>query len=151
MLEIYEMPGHLIRRLNQVSVSLFLQETTKAGIDITPVQYAAMTSINTDPGLDQITLASNIAYDRVTIGGVVDRLVKKGFVIRKVNSKDRRSKSLHLTGKGEALLVQIKPFISQVQLNLLDGLSDSEVDIFLSLLKKATNASNLQSRAPLKI
>lgn len=144
------MPGHLIRRLNQVSVSLFLQETTKSGFDITPVQYAAMTSIDVDPGLDQITLASHIAYDRVTIGGVVDRLVKKGFVIRKINSKDRRSKALHLTNKGDELLAQIKPIISQVQLNLLEGLNDDEVDVFLSLLKKATNASNLQSRAPLK-
>ncbi len=42
MLEIYEMPGHLVRRLNQASVSVFMEEASKKGFDLTPVQYAAL-------------------------------------------------------------------------------------------------------------
>lgn len=151
MFDIYETPGHLIRRLNQVSVSLFLQETSNAGYDITPVQYAALRVVKVMPGLDQITLASNIAYDRVTIGGVVDRLVKKKLVSRQINSKDRRSKTLHLTDSGDILLKQIEPVVYEVQLKILKGLDKDETTIFLSLLKKATDASNEKSRAPLKI
>jgi hypothetical protein len=36
---LYRMPGHLIRRLQQVAVSLFVEEVGSA--NITPVQYAA--------------------------------------------------------------------------------------------------------------
>ena len=151
MLEIYEMPGHLIRRLNQAAVSLFLQKTSDAGYDITPVQYGALAAIKASPGLDQITLASNIAYDRVTIGGVVDRLVKKDFVRRQVNAKDRRSKQLHLTEAGEILLKSLRPLVQNIQLVLLDGLDEEEAKTFINLLKKTTNATNEQSRAPLKI
>lgn len=151
MLEIYEMPGHLIRRLNQAAVSLFLQETSYAGYDITPVQYGALAAIKASPSLDQITLASNIAYDRVTMGGVVDRLVKKNLVRRQVNAKDRRSKELHLTETGEVLLKSLRPIVQNIQLALLDGLDEEEAKTFIKLLKKTTNTTNEQSRAPLKI
>lgn len=82
MLDLHDMPGHLIRRLNQVSVSLFMEEATKAGYDLTPVQFAALSAIEAYPGADQATISGVIAYDRVTIGGVVDRLTQKGFVRR---------------------------------------------------------------------
>jgi DNA-binding MarR family transcriptional regulator len=74
MLPIYRMPGHLIRRLHQMSVAVFAEKIAAAGADITPVQYGALCAVRAYPGLDQATVASMIAYDRVTIGGVLDRL-----------------------------------------------------------------------------
>src|SRR5690554_2386192 len=73
-LPIHTMPGHLIRRLQQAAVGLFLDETAKSGIEITPVQYGALKSVQMLPGIDQATLARAIAQDRATIGGVIDRL-----------------------------------------------------------------------------
>ncbi len=70
-----EMPGHLARRFQQIAVAVFLAEVEDAGFDLTPVQYAALAAISTNPGIDQVTLAGLIAYDRTTITGVVDRLV----------------------------------------------------------------------------
>lgn len=151
MLEIYEMPGHLIRRLNQASVSLFLDETAKLGIDITPVQYAALSAIDACPGLDQATLAGHIAYDRVTIGGVVDRLVQKEFVRRDTNPKDRRARELHLTPKGEEVLKETRPLVHSMQAVLLEGLEPQEREHFVALLRKAAEAANDLSRAPLRL
>src|SRR5882724_10320385 len=37
---IYDQPGHLIRRLQQIAVALFMAETKE--FDITPIQYAAL-------------------------------------------------------------------------------------------------------------
>ncbi len=151
MLEIYEMPGHLIRRLNQTSVSIFMEETAKKGFDLTPVQYAALNAIEASPGLDQATLASHIAYDRVTIGGVVDRLVQKELVRREVNPNDRRARTLYLTDKGADTLKQIRPVVRESQTVLLSGLTDAEREQFVSLLQKACEAVNERSRAPLRI
>lgn len=151
MLEIYEMPGHLIRRLNQVSVSLFMEETGKEGYDLTPVQYAALSAIQARPGLDQATLANHIAYDRVTIGGVTDRLEQKNLVRREVNPKDRRARELFLTGKGEETLKGIRPIVWRMQSMLLSGLDERERDIFVGLLRKAADATNDRSRAPLRL
>lgn len=151
MLEIYEMPGHLIRRLNQVSVSLFMEETAKKGFDLTPVQYASLSAIEAKPGLDQATLANHIAYDRVTIGGVVDRLVQKELVRRDTNPRDRRARELYLTEKGEETLKEIRPVVWHMQTLLLEGLDAQEQKLFLSLLRKVAEAGNNLSRAPLRM
>ncbi|GEO86052.1 MULTISPECIES: MarR family winged helix-turn-helix transcriptional regulator [Alphaproteobacteria] len=151
MLEIYEMPGHLVRRLNQAAVSVFMDEIAKKGYDLTPVQYAALSAIEAKPGMDQATLASHIAYDRVTIGGVVDRLVQKELVQRETNPNDRRARNLHVTEKGTQVLADIRPVVEDVQSILLEGLSRDERQQFVKLLQKACEAVNERSRAPLRI
>ena len=75
-------PGHLARRFQQIAVAVFHAEVEEAGYDLTPVQYAALATIGAHPGIDQVTLAGLIAYDRTTITGVVDRLVQKGLLVR---------------------------------------------------------------------
>ncbi len=77
MTELEYMPGHLIRRFQQIAVAIFHAEVAKIGIDLTPVQYAALSQIHDTADVDQATLAGLIAYDRATITGVIDRLVAK--------------------------------------------------------------------------
>ncbi|MBP1852502.1 MarR family winged helix-turn-helix transcriptional regulator [Rhizobium halophytocola] len=150
MLDIYEMPAHLIRRLNQASVSLFMENTTSRGYDLTPVQYGALIAIGDRPGLDQATLASNLAHDRVTIGGVIDRLVLKNFVRREVSPTDRRARELFLTAEGLAIIEKVRPIMHELQDLLLQGLDASERTMFVQMLQKATDAVNDRSRAPLR-
>ncbi|MGF0539246.1 MarR family winged helix-turn-helix transcriptional regulator [Agrobacterium sp. ES01] len=151
MLEVYEMPGHLVRRLNQASVSIFMEEIGKAGYDLTPVQYASLAAIANRPGLDQATLASHIAYDRVTIGGVVDRLVQKDLVRREISPADRRARELFLTDKGTAVLGEIRPIVRSTQDMLLVGLNNEERTQLVALLRKSADAVNERSRAPLRM
>jgi MarR family transcriptional regulator, temperature-dependent positive regulator of motility len=138
MMALYEMPGHLIRRMNQISVATFLQEAQTAGFDLTPVQFAAIYAIARNEGIDQATLSSLIAYDRVTIGGVVDRLLTKGLIRREVSEKDRRARELYLTEKGRDLLEAMMPAVQKVQERMLEGLSAEERASLVALLKKAT-------------
>ncbi len=145
------MAGHLIRRLNQISVSIFTERMAAAGHDITAVQYAALSAIKASAGIDQATLAGQIAYDRATIGGVVDRLVQKGLVDRQVSRKDRRARELRLTEAGETLVDKLTPLVWALQRDILGGLSDEEAEQILALLKKATEAGNELSRAPLRL
>ncbi len=44
-MEAQRMPGHLIRRLHQVSTQVFTRHLQEAGFDLTPVQFAAMDAI----------------------------------------------------------------------------------------------------------
>lgn len=150
MLDIHKMAGHLIRRLNQISVSVFSDRVAQAGYDVTPVQYSALAAIAAHPGLDQATLAGLIAYDRVTIGGVVDRLEQKAYVQRVVSPRDRRARVLHLTDKGRDVLAALDPVVQALQSEILGGLTAPERETFLKLLEKTTDAGNELSRAPLR-
>lgn len=149
MLDLHDMPGHLIRRLNQVSVSLFMEEATKAGYDLTPVQFAALSAIEAYPGADQATISGVIAYDRVTIGGVVDRLTQKGFVRRGVSLRDKRARVLHLTEAGAATLAAMRPVVARIQDMILAGLQPAERETLMTLLRKLAATGNSLSRAPL--
>ena len=102
-------PGHLARRFQQIAVAVFHAEVEEAGYDLTPVQYAALTTVGMQPGIDQATLAGLIAYDRTTITGVVDRLVQKGLLVRKASRMDRRAHALQITTEGRRTLDGIEP------------------------------------------
>jgi MarR family transcriptional regulator, temperature-dependent positive regulator of motility len=141
LLPIYNMPGHLIRRLHQQSASVFSQKVAKAGEDLTPVQYGALCAVRAYPGLDQATVASMIAYDRVTIGGVLDRLEQKELLTRGVKEEDKRSKVLFLTAKGKKLLQKLDPVVARVQLDVLQGLSTTEQKQFRAMMVKVLVAS----------
>ena len=145
----YEMPGHLARRFQQIAVAVFLAEVEEAGYDLTPVQYVALAAVGENPGIDQVGLAGLIAFDRTTIGGVVDRLVTKGVVTRQESSRDRRARELTITAAGQRTLRGISPAVEAAQRTMLRGLTDREANELLRLLQKAIAAGNALSRAPL--
>jgi MarR family transcriptional regulator, temperature-dependent positive regulator of motility len=145
-----DMPGHLARRFQQIAVAVFLAEVGDAGFDLTPVQYAALAAIRTNPGIDQVTLAGLIAYDRTTITGVVDRLVQKGLLVRQASPRDRRARELQMTDAGRRTLRAMAPAVEQAQRIMLRGLSEKEARELMRLLRKAISAGNELSRAPLR-
>jgi asparagine N-glycosylation enzyme membrane subunit Stt3 len=53
--ELENYPGYHIRRLQQIAVAVFMEETQEFGV--TPVQYAALSAVLRQPGMDQRTLA----------------------------------------------------------------------------------------------
>lgn len=151
MSDIYTMPGHLIRRLQQISVSIFAEGMKKQGIDLTSPQFAALAILDENPGIDQATLAGRIALDRPTIGGVVERLASKGLVVRKTNESDRRAKQLNLTPEGKDMVKRMRPIVTAAQDGILDGLTDEEKAQFTALAGKIAQIHNDQSRAPLTL
>ena len=150
MTDVNAMPGRLIGRYHQASVAIFHARVAELGFDLTPVQYAALAKIEAQPGIDQVTLAGLIAYDRTTIGGVVDRLVQKQYLVREVSATDRRARVLKLTELGVTTLHRLAPVVEEAQLQMLSGLDEREQAEFVRLLQKATAGVNQMSRAPLK-
>ncbi|SDK23059.1 MarR family winged helix-turn-helix transcriptional regulator [Aliiruegeria lutimaris] len=136
------MAGHLIRRLNQISTQVFSKHMHNAGLDLTPVQFAAMDAIITHPGIDQASVAALIAYDRATIGGVIDRLEHKGYVRREVSKRDRRAREVRVTGKGAEAFEQILPIVTALQDEVLNGLDETERETFLKLAHKAVGSED---------
>lgn len=146
--DLVDMPGHLIRRLQQIASALFLDEAK--AFDCTPVQYAALVAIGNHPGLDQTTLCNEIALDRSTIGGVVGRLEKRGLIRRANGAADRRTKSLHITAAGGRLVRDIEPAVEATQRLILAPLKANERSAFMQMLKHLVHLNNEHSRAPLR-
>lgn len=134
MLPILTMPGYLIRRAHQQSTALFTERMAALGHDITPVQFGALCVIGEYPGVGQAVLADMVAYDRVTIGGVVDRLESKGLVKRSISARDRRARMLTLTPAGKAVLGELMPVVAALQDDILGQLGEGERQSLIALL-----------------
>ena len=144
--ELDQMPGHYIRRLQQIAVAVFLQETEQHGV--TPVQYASLHRVGLSPGIDQRSLARAIGLDTSTIAGVVDRLEARGMMQRSASPDDRRVRLLALTPDGERLLEAIEPGMLKAQARILAPLPPREQAEFMRMLRVLVVANNEMSRAP---
>jgi len=144
--EVYDEPGHLIRRAQQIAVSMF---HSTMGNGVTPVQYCVLRVLKDHPGIDQVTLAKLCALDTSTAADLAVRLEERGLVMRMMPMKSKRFRLLHLTPEGNALLNKLIPSSYVLAGRLFEGLNKEEQRVFLHLLKKFVHLNNEVSRAPL--
>lgn len=144
-IDLYEQPGHLIRRAQQIAVSMFFEAL---GRGVTPVQYAILRMLQERPGIDQVTLAQEVALDTSTTAEIAARLESKGWIVREM--LPRRQRRLVLTAAGEDVLARLVPGLAAMNNHLLSGLDDAERAEFMRLLRKFVQINNDQSRAPMR-
>jgi DNA-binding MarR family transcriptional regulator len=145
-LDLDALPGHAIRRLQQIAVAIFLEEAEPHGL--TPIQYGALQAIVDAPGMDQRTLAARIGLDTSTTAGVIDRLEARGLVLRSVSREDRRIRQLSATDAGQALQQAAVPAMLRCQERILAPLPPAERAAFMRMLHTLVDANNALSRAP---
>ena len=145
---VYTAPGYLFRRMQQIAVAIFGEEC-KAH-DLTPVQYASLVAIRTHPGIDATRLSAVIAFDRSTLGSVIERLEAKDYIERKPAREDKRVKLLHLTRQGVALLRDIMPSVDRAQARMLQPLKPADRKTLMALMTQLVDLNNEASRVPLR-
>jgi DNA-binding MarR family transcriptional regulator len=145
---VYAAPGYLFRRMQQIAVSIFMEECK--AFDLTPVQYAALIAIHTHPGIDATRLSAVIAFDRSTLGSVIERLQAKDYIERKPAPEDKRIKLLYLTKPGAAILREIIPAVERAQARMLEPLKPTERKALVGLMVQLVDLNNEASRVPLR-
>lgn len=131
-------PGFLVRRLQQVSVSLFHQHLEH--LKLTPLQATVLRILGREDGLDQLSLASRARIDSSTAKDVVQRLEANLAVIRVRSEVDRRMQLVYLTDHGRELLEQSVPAAREAAKHLLAPLTESEQRQFLAMIRKLVAA-----------
>ena len=144
--EVYDEPGHLIRRAQEIAVSMF---HSTMGNGVTPIQYCVLRVLQEHPGIDQVTLAKFCALDTSTAADLAVRLEERGLVRRMMPMKSKRFRLLHLSPEGTELLGKLVPRSTVLASRVLRALNRDEQKIFMHLLKKFVHLNNDESRAPL--
>jgi DNA-binding MarR family transcriptional regulator len=132
-------PGFLIRRLHQLHCWLFLEETREFGI--TPVQYSLLTALAVRGELDQNSLALEIGLERTSVGEVVPRLQRRGFLARRRGADDGRVKMVRLTAKGKALLRKMAKSVQRAHDRTIDQLGKTEREALMLQLIRLVEAN----------
>lgn len=99
-------------------------------------QYAFLLTLYNNNGISQDTLSELLSIDKGTTAKAVKKLQDEGYILREVDSVDRRAYKLYTTEKA----LQVKPYILEVLSNCNDILSidftKEEKELALKLLKK---------------
>jgi DNA-binding MarR family transcriptional regulator len=144
--DLHSKPGHLIRRAQQIAVAIFMDEC--AGYDLTPVQYAALVAIRENPGTDATRLSALIAFDRSTLGNVLERLSGRKLIERYPSSDDKRIKLLKVAPAGTALMKRAEAAGLRAQERMLAPLKPADRARLVALLEQMVELNNDASRAP---
>lgn len=144
--EIYSMPGHLLRRCQQISIAIFLDECRD--YDIRHLEYAVLKAVDALPDVDQITLAGSIAIDRTSIGRIVGRLERKQYITRYKRKDDARVNCVRISRKGKALLQELDPIVQRVEQRIVEPLTSAQRIQFMEILETICEFNNGLGRAP---
>lgn len=122
-LDLRDMPGHLIRRAQQVHTVAWGAEVGRV---LTAPQYAVLSVLWTHPeGVDQSTAGELASLDKSSMADVAKRLVRRGWIARERDAKDARRRLLHVTDSVREELVRLTPAVVRVQKQLLEPLADA--------------------------
>jgi len=142
--QVFEKVGHLVRRLHQISTSVFIDEAKT--YNLTPVQFSVLMAVKVLPGIDQVGIGKFVALDRTTVSVVVKRLLERGLVER-LKAKGRKA-PLRITGTAAAVIEVMQPRLLNIEQIILSPLSPSEQAMFMKLLVRLVDSNNSLSRAP---
>lgn len=146
-MDLYDQPGHLLRRANQIALGMF---SDLVGPGVTPREYAILRTVHEKPGIDQVGLAGLIGVDTSSTALTAARLETRGLLQRVVSDQDRRLLRLTLTSKGESLLETTVNGVYSMRQKLLSSLSPAEQALFMEMLRKFVHLNNEESRAPMR-
>lgn len=151
--DIWKRPGFLIRRLQQIQTTLFLEEALKecGDLGITPVQWGILTIVSESSNISHIELSEQLGLDRSTVANVVQRLTRKGLLEIEVSSSDRRRKEVNITDKGLEIIDKVFVSTKRSQRKLLKPLSEEEQEKFVELLTRLVHENNHLGRTQLKL
>lgn len=125
--------GFVIRKAGQRHTVIFSKQMIG---DVTATQWAALVKAEELGAVSQNQLGRETAMDIATIKGVVDRLVKRGLMATANDPSDGRRSLITLTVRGAALVSRAKPTAAAITAETLNGLSASEQQMLIDLLRK---------------
>jgi DNA-binding MarR family transcriptional regulator len=116
-----------------------------SGEGITPDQFTVLRWLVEKKGevIAQRDLADWMGSDPNTIASLVKRMEDSKLLDRQVSKEDRRARELCVTGKGEEVYESCRVSALDLQTEVLSVLSDEEIETFLKLLEKVTNAASV--------
>ena len=131
----------LLHTLSQQLVEFFdkihsWENSVVRGSGLSPAQMHTIEVIGYRQDIRMKELAEKLGVTTGTLTVAVDKLEKKGLVVRRPHQQDRRSWLVSLTPKGEAIYDRHDRFHRDFTKDISAGLSAAEVRQFSGLLER---------------
>ena len=108
---------------------------------LTPSQFDVLVTLGDTNGLTCSELSAATLVTKGTLTGVLDRLCAKGLIRRDPDKRDRRSTTIRLTPKGDALFRSVfGRHIAFLRPYFEHALSADEVEVVVGLLRRVRDS-----------
>lgn len=109
------------------------------GIDITVDQLLILRAIQDHEEITQKQIADMVFKDYASVTRIIDLLVKKEYLERKMHTVDRRRFDLTITEAGNQVLNHLDDTVDTYRKDALNGISKNDEELLKKLLQKITN------------
>ena len=121
---------HDVARLLRV-----LYDRQMASIGLTRSQWWLLTYLFFKDGINQSELGILMDMEKAPLSRLLDRMEKKGWVIRKNESKDRRTKNIYLSESIKPLISSMRDKAAEYRRESLSILTDKERNKLKAILQ----------------
>jgi MarR family transcriptional regulator, transcriptional regulator for hemolysin len=108
----------------------------KNGYDITIDQWLVLKTLQENQHLSQNQIAELVFKDFASITRIIELLVKKNYIQRKINTNDRRKFELEITAEGNQMIENIYPIVIENRKQALTDLTIEEINNLKAQLEK---------------
>ena len=98
-----------------------------------------------EEGLYQKELAEVLEIENATMVRLIDGLERQAFVERQAVEGDRRAKRIVMTAEGKKLAEQVVSLAADVRSDLLESVTDDELNTALNVMRKMAESMNRKS------
>lgn len=113
---------HDVSRLRRIVVDRALKP-----LGITRSQWWVLAFLSRRDGMTQSALAADLDLTRVAIGGLADRLEASGFIERRSDVADGRTRRVFLTRAGASLVSKIRKNVDDVEAQIIAKVSEDDL------------------------
>jgi DNA-binding MarR family transcriptional regulator len=110
-------------------------------VDLTPARFGLLNLLGALEGANQQELGSAMGIDPSTMVQLIDELEAAGLAKRRPHPSDRRARQVVLTANGQNLRERGRQMASQVQDEVLGGLTPAQRRELLKLLRLANSTA----------
>ena len=126
-----------MKTLNNISRSQAAYRHSRvSSADLQDGHYAFILAICREPGRSQEEIAKDLCLNKSTVARNLNYLEDKGYVLRKPLPNDKRQFSVLPTEKALSVLPEIKAASIEWRELVSEGISESELEIFNSVLER---------------
>ena len=128
--------GFLIHDVSRLRRTIVDKALRPMGVTRSQWWVLANLSRHNGDGMMQTELAKVMDVGKVTLGGLIDRLETTGLLKRLADPSDRRAKRVVMTPRGTKLLADIQGIAAQVNAQIMNGISRSDISRTETVLYK---------------
>src|SRR4051812_7043698 len=140
--DVAEFAGQLFFRLWRASHTRAADALGSLGL--TPALFGLLNVIGAREGSIQQELGAAMGIDPGTMVALIDHLESDGLAKRRPSPRDRRAREIAITPKGRRVLERARKLVSQVEDEVLGGLSAEERRQLVTLMRGALESAPAQ-------